>query len=276
MVKWDGHTHSKFCYHGHPAEQTLYLDKAVELGFERYTISEHPPLPERWVDDPKLMAELAMPDTRLPDYFAYVQEMKARYADRIEVTIGLEIDYLHGAESFSDRLVDRWGRELEDVVVSVHYLPGVGGMRCIDFTPEDFRDAFLGYYGSMDRIVDEYYNHVEMAIEWAARLPMRKRIGHINLIEKFAKSLPPIDEALMRRRLEGIVPKLKAAGLGLDVNVAGFRVATCGKAYVPPWLIRTCLNEGIELVYGSDAHRPDHVGADWDWFERGIRTADGG
>jgi len=273
-LKWDGHTHSKFCYHGHPAETPLYLDRAVELGFQRYTISEHPPLPDRWVDDPGLMAELAMPEERLPEYFAYVKEMKARYADRIEVTAGLELDFLYGSESYADRLVERWADELEDVVVSVHFLPGKGGMRCVDFSPEDFRDAFLGYYGSLDRVVEAYYDHVEMAIEWASRLPVRKRLGHVNLIAKFSRALPSMDESYIRHRLEKLLPKLKAAGLGIDVNVAGFRVPTCGRAYVPEWFIRACLREGIGLVYGSDAHRPEHVGADWDWFERQIEEAE--
>ena len=266
-LKWDGHTHSKYCRHGHPAELPLYLERAVEQGFERYTVSEHAPLPDKWIDDPGLMAELAMPEEQLPAYFSYIRDMKARYADRIEVTVGLELDYLHGRETFAERIVERWADTIEDVVVSVHFLPGKGGMRCVDFTPEDFRDAFLDYYGSMDKIAEAYFDHVEAAVEWAARLPVRKRLGHVNLIGKFSRVLPPMDEAYIRRRLEGLLPKLKAAGLDIDVNVAGFRVPTCGRAYVPEWFIRACLREGIGPVYGSDAHRPEHVGADWEWFE---------
>ena len=39
-MKWDGHTHTKFCYHGSNAAEELYIDRAIELGFERYTISD--------------------------------------------------------------------------------------------------------------------------------------------------------------------------------------------------------------------------------------------
>ena len=85
-------------------------------------------------------------------------------------------------------------------------------MRCIDFTPEDFAEHLLSYYGSMERVVDEYYNHVEAAVEWASTLPMRKRIGHINLIEKFALKLPPpFDEEQIERRLSAICPSSRRA-----------------------------------------------------------------
>lgn len=265
-IKWDGHTHTRFCYHGSSAPQEEYLDQAIRLGFERYTISEHPPLPQAWIANQDLFAELAMPEAELPQYIRYAQQMKELYSGRIEVTVGLELDYLPGQLEYTERIVDQWHQSLEDVVYSVHYLPGAGGMRCIDFTPDDFREGILAYYGSMERVVEEYYNHVEAAIEWAARLPMRTRLGHINLIEKFHQALPAIDETQIRRRLEGIIPKLAQAGVGIDVNTAGLRVATCGKPYASEWFIRQCRLQGIDCIYGSDSHKPEHVGTGWDWY----------
>ncbi|REE66951.1 histidinol-phosphate phosphatase [Paenibacillus taihuensis] len=266
-MKWDGHTHTKFCYHGNDAEEELYVDRAIELGFQRYSITEHPPLPASWVPDEKLMGELAMPSEELPLYMDYAKSIKQKYEGRIDIGIGLELDYLHGNLSFTEAIVDRYQKELEDVVYSVHYLQGKGGMRCIDFTADDFADNLLSYYGSMEKVVDEYYNHVELAIEFASKLPMRKRIGHINLIEKFWMKLPPIDEAQIKNRLTAILPKLQQGGVGIDVNTAGLRVATCGKPYVPEWFMAACTARGIQLVYGSDSHRPDHVGFGYDYFE---------
>lgn len=269
MPKWDGHTHTSYCKHGHPDELERYLDRAVELGFERYSVTEHPPLPERWVDDEPLMRELAMDLSELPAYFQYVKTYKERYAGKLDVLVGLELDYLPGRQSFTLQFVEPWIGELEDVIVSVHYLPGKGGMRCVDYTPQDFATNLLSHYGSMEKVVDAYYDQVEEAIEFAGRLPIAsKRIGHVNLIEKFRLALPPIDPEQIRERLERIVPKLSACGVGVDVNAAGLRVPTCGKAYVPEWFLRKCAASGIPCVYGSDAHRPDHVGTGWDWFQK--------
>lgn len=268
MIKWDGHTHTKFCYHGIDAAQELYLEQAIALGFERYTISEHISLPARYVDDEQLMAELAMPEEELVHYFAYITEMKQKFAGQIEVTSGLEVDYLPHHADFSNRLIEKWHDHLEDVIYSVHYLPGVGGMRCIDFTPADFKQHLLAYYGTMEKLVDEYYDHVEQAISRAAKLPMRTRIGHLNLIEKFRTELPPINEEQINQRLRHILSLLEQTKVAVDVNTAGLRVPTCGKAYVPAWFLEECRKRNIACVYGSDAHKPEQVGFGYDYYEQ--------
>lgn len=266
-MKWDGHSHTQFCYHGSHLDLREYLKKAVDLGFDRYSVTEHPPLPKDWIKDEELMRELAMPDWQLPEYVNYVKQCQEDFSPDLDVALGLELDYLPGQEGFTLDLVNQWQDDLDDVVVSVHFLPGVAGMRCVDLSPEDFRAGLLAYYGSMDKVVDEYFNHVEAAIEFAAHLPMRKRIGHINLIEKFRLVLPAIDEMQMTRRLRRLLPKLLTSGVSVDVNTAGLRKTTCHKAYVPVWFIEECVELGIECVYGSDAHHPDDVGAGYDWFQ---------
>ncbi len=267
-MKWDGHTHTPFCYHGSQAAQELYIDRAIELDFERYTLSEHPPLPQGWIDDIPLFKSLAMPEHELPDYIEHAKRMKRLFEGRIEVTVGLELDHLPGQLDFTQAIVEKWHQDLEDVVYSVHYLPTAGGMRCIDYTPDYSREHLLSYYGTMENVVNEYYNHVEAAIEWVSQLPMRKRIGHINLIEKFRKALPEIDEQQMRQRLETIIPLLVKKNVGIDVNTAGSRVETCGKPYVPEWFLAECRKQGVACIYGSDSHKPEHVGTGWEWFAK--------
>lgn len=265
-LKWDGHTHTNYCRHGSDADMGAYVEEAIARGFRRYTLSEHPPLPERWIADERLMRELAMKAEELPHYFADAFKTKEKYREQIEVLVGLELDYLPGNTDFALEMVDRWNGKLEDALVSVHYLPGKDGMRCVDFTPADFAEGLIGHYGSMEAVVDAYYDQVEEAVAWAAQLPVPKRIGHINLIEKFQAELPAIDPAQIERRLRRILPMLKRAGAGLDVNTAGLRKKTCGKPYVPAWYLQECLAAGIPVVFGSDAHHPHDVGSDWDWF----------
>lgn len=270
MLKWDGHTHTQFCYHGSQAPLEQYVERAIEQGFKRYTVTEHPSLPIGWVKDQALFNELGMPEHELDEYFKYVADVKERYKNQIEVTIGLEFDYLHGQVDYTNRLLEKWGHLLEDVVYSVHFLPVEDENFCVDYTAQYLKDNLLSFYGSFDVLVDFYFDHVELAIEEAGKLPMRSRIGHIGLIRKFQKELPPIDEDIYNERLEKLLPLLKEHGVGVDVNVAGFRVASCEQEYVPKWFIKRCLELGIEVVYGSDAHKPEQVGLYWDWFEQAV------
>ncbi|MGG3280020.1 histidinol-phosphatase HisJ [Paenibacillus solani] len=267
-MKWDGHTHTPYCYHGSDEPLERYIDQAIELGFDRYTLSEHSPLPTGLIKDADLFKRLAMPIEELPFYIQYAKRIKSQYADKVDITVGLELDYLPTHMIFTEHILNDWYGELEDVIYSVHYLPGDGGMHCIDNSVESFRENIMGYYGSMENVVNEYYDYVEAAIIWIAQLPIRKRIGHINLIEKFASELPPIDENQVRSRLEGIIPLLIKTNVGVDVNTAGLRVSTCGKPYVPDWFLAECTKRGISCVYGSDAHKPEDVGTGWDWFEK--------
>jgi len=172
--KWDGHTHTEFCKHGSARPLREYAERAAALGFARYTVTEHPPLPANWVDDPALMRELAMDMEELPAYMKAVRAVKEEFAGRLDIRVGLEMDYLHENESFTAAVLaeaDRLG--LEEAIVSVHYLPGRGGMRCVDYTPEDFRENLLSYYGSMERVTDVYFDHVELAVRSAAAWPWR-------------------------------------------------------------------------------------------------------
>jgi len=267
LLKWDGHTHTQFCYHGNPAKLEQYIERAIELGFQRYSVTEHSPIPLKWIKDEALFAEIAMPEEELSHYFEYAQAVKNKYSEQIEIAIGLELDYLHDRTDYTAHLLDKWGHCIEDVVYSVHYLPGENGMYCVDFTVEDLKTNLLSYYGTMEKLVDVYFDHVELAIVEASKLKQRSRIGHLQLIRKFEQQLPPMNEEQITTRLQKLLPLLKQTGVGVDVNIAGYRVATCEKAYVPEWFIQQCKKLGIECVYGSDAHKPEQLGLYWDWFE---------
>lgn len=271
MLKWDGHTHTQFCYHGNPAPLEQYIERAIQLGFQRYSVTEHPPIPLGWVRDQQLWAEIAMPEAELSDYFKYAQTVKEKYSGQIEVVIGLELDYLHGKTDYTASLLEKWGHLIEDVVYSVHYLPGEHEMYCMDFTADDLKKNLLSYYGSMEKLIDTYFDHIELTIIEASKLKQRSRIGHLQLIRKFEEQLPPINEDQLTVRLQSLLPMLQKTGVGVDVNIAGFRVPTFGKPYVPEWFIQQCNALGIECVYGSDAHKPEQVGLYWDWFEQQMK-----
>lgn len=265
-VRWDGHTHTEFCPHGDGAPLEQYLQRAIVIGLDRYSVTEHPPLPGEWLADSAVQAQLAMIGPHLAGYFDMVHQCRERFAQSIDIRCGLELDYLHGRESFTLDLLHQFGDQVEEAIVSVHFLPGRGGNRCVDYSSDDILEGLLYYHGSMDALLNLYYDHVELAISYAGTLPIPTRIGHINLIEKFRHTLPSMDPALLRERQERLLPRLAATQVGVDVNMAGLRRDTCAKPYVDSWFVEACGRQGTACVFGSDAHSPRDVGAGLDTF----------
>lgn len=264
-MKWDGHTHSPFCRHGSSAPLEQYATAAIARGCARLSVTEHAPMPDGWVDDAALCA---MDVDELGAYIACVQRVRSQYAEALDVCIGLELDYLSGNVGFMEDIVHRIDGALHDVIVSVHFVPGLHGtMRCIDYTPEYVRTHVLPAYGTMDRLVQAYFDEVEQAIASAAcisGLPRRVRLGHVTLIDKFRAVLPPYDRAYCEERLERLVPLLAQYGVGIDLNTAGLRKPHCQHMYATKTFVTSCHTANVPIVFGSDAHDPSEVAFGWE------------
>jgi histidinol-phosphatase (PHP family) len=264
-MKWDGHTHSPFCRHGSTAPLEQYAMAANAHGCVRLSVTEHAPLPPHWVDDAALCA---MDVGELDAYIACVQRVREQYAGVLDVCVGIELDYLSGNVGFMENIVHRIDGALHDVIVSVHFVPGRNGtMRCIDYTPEYVRTHVLPAYGTMDRLVEAYYDEVEQAIasvSMVSGLPSRVRLGHVEVIDKFRAVLPPYDRAYCDERLLRLVPMLAHYGVGIDLNTAGLRKPHCQRVYATQSFVDACRKADVPIVFGSDAHDPSEVAYGWD------------
>uniref|UniRef100_UPI00345F1315 histidinol-phosphatase HisJ n=1 Tax=Lentilactobacillus sp. TaxID=2767931 RepID=UPI00345F1315 len=110
MLKREGHSHTEFCPHGSGDDVELMIQKAIKLGFQEYSITEHAPLPKQFAQlyagQKTGLTEAAMAAGDLDAYFEKANRMKAKYADQIKIRIGFEVDYL---PDFTD-----WTREFLD------------------------------------------------------------------------------------------------------------------------------------------------------------------
>src|SRR5215813_14883548 len=93
LKRRDGHTHTQFCPHGSREATEDFIARAIELRFETYSLTEHPPLPRNFVD-PTDDKSCGMLGEDFEAYLRHAKELKQRYADRIEIRVGLEVDYI--------------------------------------------------------------------------------------------------------------------------------------------------------------------------------------
>ena len=272
MIKiWDGHTHSEFCPHGSKDKTADRIEKAIELGFTHYSITEHAPLPEKLLKIKTTPKDACLEYQYLADYLKLLKELKTTYRDKITVLIGLEIDYLVGYEDWTQKFLTRQQNQLDEIILSLHFLPDAkGNLKMIDKCWESFAVNFMQQ--DKEKIWQTYWKTIEKMVgkKWQFTKPIR--VGHLTLIEKYNRLFKPSDD--LRKKwisfiLQNILPVVAKQNYSLDFNIAGLRKKDCGMSYLYTELLESCKNLNIPLVYGSDAHNTEDVGS---YFENYLQT----
>jgi histidinol-phosphatase (PHP family) len=97
MDKYIFHVHTCRCGHASPDPDEMYIKKAIELGADSITFTDHAPFPGDPFDHRMRYGELK-------GYISSLNSLKNQYRDVIDVRIGLEIEYLPAFESYYDTL----------------------------------------------------------------------------------------------------------------------------------------------------------------------------
>lgn len=265
-MKKDGHTHTEFCPHGSSDDVELYLQTAIQKGFTHYAITEHAPLPPELLTQsggPAEVVETGAMALRDVDYYLKkMHRLKHKYASDLVIQVGFEVDYLENFEDWTRDFLAEYGNQLDDGILSVHFIQGNGGYRGIDFSPEDYLEGIVNYYGSFTRARTAYFKAVAASIEADLGKFKPKRIGHITLCQKFQHFFNE-ETALTEDAMEELISLLKSVkkqNYELDFNAAGLFKSYCLETYPPDAIVKMAKEMEVPLVYGSDAHKASEVG----------------
>lgn len=250
MIKRDAHIHTPFCPHGTTDSLYAYAQKALESGFQDISFTEHAPLPYGFTD-PTPDQDSGMQMDELADYFTALQQVKSEFAGNLRIRSGLEVDFIEGFEQQTADLLNQVGPQLDDAILSVHFLRHQDRWVCADFSADVFME-FAKDLGSIQAVYDLYYDTLEASIKADLGPFKPKRIGHATLIHKFQHDHGETidDDARIRK----ILRLVKERGYELDINSAGLSKPGCLEFYPPQPYIDYARHLGIPLVFGSDAH----------------------
>jgi histidinol-phosphatase (PHP family) len=234
----DYHLHGNFCGHA-SGELEEYVERAVEKGFREIGFSAH--LPKVIDPDPYH----AMLEEDLPRYVERVHSLQERYGDRIVIRLGIEADYFEGHEEKTERLLARY--PFDYVLGSVHFLDDwhftsrVGLPR---YETEDPATVYPRYYELLGRMIGTGLFDIA---------------AHADAIRReYFRPANSLD-----REYRHIAELLSEHGMAIEVSTAGLR-RQAGSIYPDEGLLRACIDRGVPLTLGSDAHSPDDVGKDYD------------
>lgn len=159
------------------------------------------------------------------------------------VKVGLEVDYIPGAEGAIGEILSAYPWDY--VLGSVHFIGKWG----IDISPDS---------GWPERDVDRVYEEYFGLLTQAAASGLYDVLAHPDLVKKFGhrpKSSPT-------RWYESLCDAVAQAGIAVEVSTAGLRRGE-SELYPARELLEMCVARGIPVTLGSDAHYPEHIGADF-------------
>jgi histidinol-phosphatase (PHP family) len=179
----------------------------------------------------------------LPRYVDAVLALRDRYADRIEVLLGLEADFIRGHEESLARLLERYPFDV--VLGSVHWV----GDWLVD-APSSLPRYRQGA-AEVERIWEEYTTELIAA----ARSGLFDVLSHLDLPKKFGfRSRAPFGG-----RLAEVVEAVAAGGCAVELSSAGRRKPV-GEDYPSDEVVAALAAAGVRFVLSSDAHAPAEVG----------------
>jgi histidinol-phosphatase (PHP family) len=207
-----------------------YIEKAISENIDIFGFSEHAPM--------DFDQNYRISFDHMSRYESMVKEAKKKYADKIEILLGYEVDFIPNL--VDQRVLDA---DVDYLIGSVHFLDRWG----FD-NPE-----FIGRYESED--IDEIWQKYFDQISFMAQSRLFDIVGHLDLIKvfKFLPNKSVVDMAI------GALREIKKADMVIEINGAGYR-KPIAEAYPSQELLEAAFELDIPITFASDAHEIHQVG----------------
>lgn len=243
------HSHCTFCDGRSLPED--FIKFALTHGFRAYGFSSHSPLPFETFWN--------MPKDDMPDYLAEIDRLKRKYEGRLEIYVGLEIDYLDGTYNASIPYFQQL--PLDYRIGSIHYLPvstelKEANMVCIDGSFREYAHAVNRHFeGDIRKLVERFFaSTLEMIGAGGIDI-----VGHLDKIymngQKFADFSFEAD--WYREPLRACLEEIARKGLMVEVNTKNWLKKA--ELYPRQEYLSLVRELGIPVMVNSDCHYPDLV-----------------
>jgi histidinol-phosphatase (PHP family) len=250
------HTHTVFC--DGKDEVETYCRGAWERGFHSIGFSAHAPIFKKT----GIQSDWHLGEDRLEPYLEAVREAQKRWAPRLPVYLGLEIDYFSGLMGPADP--DYRDLGLDFTIGSVHYVfPPQGPAITVDSSPEEFRgDLKSAFNNDGEALMTAYWDALlEMILKGGFDI-----LGHLDLVKKNNRDgryFSP-DSPRYREKSAAIIGPIAASGVVVEANTGGLIRNSTGEIYPGEGLLRSLGERRVPVIITADAHRAEHLGGHYE------------
>ena len=263
------HAHGQFDDGKSTLEEMLLASKAA--GLKSVGFSVHSPLPYGGV--------WACEAAKLPQYMAEVRRLQEKYAEEIEVFLGVEWDVISQDMDLSP---------FDYAIGSVHHLPL--SMRLPENCPKELAAMFAVDYPSVDESgdatarcleghfggdTDAYARAYFAEVKKVAAQEKAQIVGHFDLLTKFDEQrafFTPPSKAYLDAALDAMEVLVKAGKI-FEVNTGAISRGYRSAPY-PSKELLCALNEmGGKVTISADTHHVSSVACAFDLAEKAIRES---
>lgn len=218
------HVHTRRCLHASDEPDEEYVKKALDLGASKITFTDHAPFP----GDPFTHR---MNYDQLPEYINSIKSLKKAYDGRIEVVLGLEIEYLPSFKTYYEEL--RANPDIEVLMIGQHMF---------ELSPGDYSFKHEGLW----------YPEVADSLIEAIKTGFFDGTAHPDRIYKFEESWTPQMDGIART----IIRESGLRGMFIEQNEESKR--TENYYWQQFWDIteemRNSFDTPLRILRGVDAH----------------------
>ncbi|NPE26635.1 histidinol-phosphatase HisJ family protein [Methanococcoides sp. SA1] len=234
MVRVNCHVHSSES-DGNLSPREV-VERAVEEGVDVICFTDH-------FRVPKDVHDFEDEERHLDSYYEELNLLKREFQDKVEVLVGLELDWIGGYEDwFVGEIRDR---NYDFILGSVHWLRDATGR----WNRPHFPVGELERFDSERGFVEMYLDEVEKMVEFG----VVDCVAHLDVFRKRFESPRILLEDWYRERVSKLLDLMKKKGIALELNCAGWVVLD--EQFPQKWILKMAVEKGIGISVGNDFHK---------------------
>lgn len=238
-MKFDLHTHHFRCGH---ADGNIrdYIEAGIRAGLQAIGISDHTPY--FGSEEEHAFPRIAMAKSEFRHYVEEVLALKAEYAGKIDVLLGIESDFFPAHAELYRSTLDQY--PFDYVIGSVHHTEDVSIFN---------KTRWKGLSDARKIEVKEKYYDL---ISQSARSGMFQILGHIDAMKG---NYPLFSEIKADQAIDHTLKVIAECNVAIEINTSG-KTKLSGGWYPSDAILERAHFYGVKVTFGSDAHKPARVG----------------
>lgn len=221
------HTHTWRCNHAW-GKETEYVENALKMGMQILGFADHAP----YIFPDGYYSRFRMKPEQYPEYAQMVLALRKEYEGRIEIPLGLEMEYY--PRHFPELMAVLRDHPLDYMILGQH------------FVGNEYDAPYNGLASEDESLLRQYVRQTCDAMNTG----LFTYFAHPDLINFQG------DSKIYKHHMRDICRESKSCGVPLEYNLLGL---SGGRHYPTPAFWEVAAEEGCDVILGRDAHRPEEL-----------------